>query len=282
MGLLEFLRKSNDKGEIIQYLRASHKRDVIQKAYVAGGGENNFEQFRKQLLASYKQHVGQEHDALTLAQFTANQTGSLDIVDLEAYANSYTTRGEKLIATGTYSKFNDKYFGQWLVLHKPFRQLEEFHSNAMNVIERVPERYRNFALALHYAPEFWNDDAAIKEEMELEANSKAHVLTVLSKVHAQRHLVKRSLSGELSPTDAATSEEEDSDAEPVQGNRHRVKLTRSQKKLKQKMSACVLNSINAMRAENDEEHERCIDNAGSNKMIFGKGTTWSLSTRSRC
>ena len=39
----------------------------------------------------------------------------------------------------------------------------------------MPERYRNFALAMRYSADFWSNEATITEEMELETNSAAHI-----------------------------------------------------------------------------------------------------------
>ena len=115
---------------------------------------------------------------------------------LEDFANSCPCRGDKLVAAGMNSMMNDKYYGQWLVLNKPFRRIEDLASQA-DILEKVPAHYRQFALALHHAPHFWDDDAAIKAQMELEAQSRAHIKTILDKVHAQRHLVRRYLAGEV-------------------------------------------------------------------------------------
>ena len=44
---------------------------------------------------------------------------------LEAFANACPMRGEKLVACDMLSIYNDRWFGQWLVLRKPFRSMEE-------------------------------------------------------------------------------------------------------------------------------------------------------------
>ena len=95
--------------------------------------------------------------------------------NLNDFANKYPVRGEKMIAAAVYSMLNDKYFGQWLVLRKPFRKMEEFQEKHPDVIEKIPLRYRNFALAVKCAPEYWNDDEEIISDMELEANGQAHI-----------------------------------------------------------------------------------------------------------
>ena len=46
-------------------------------------------------------------------------------MDLETFARTAQTRGEVLVATKMYSRFNQKYFGQWLMLNKPFRNIAD-------------------------------------------------------------------------------------------------------------------------------------------------------------
>lgn len=51
------------------------------------------------------------------------------------------------------SIFQDKHFGQWLMLNKPFRKVEDLMPEAVR--KRVPEAYQFFAAALLLAPEHW-------------------------------------------------------------------------------------------------------------------------------
>ena len=79
MTLLEFLRKSNEAGDIISWVKDLHKADTK-----TGGGQS-----------------------------------------LESFANTCPMKGQKLIACDMLSLFNDRWFGQWLALRKPFRDLEK-------------------------------------------------------------------------------------------------------------------------------------------------------------
>jgi len=40
---------------------------------------------------------------------------------IEAFANAFSMSGEKVVACAMGSRLRDKFFGQWLVLHVPFR-----------------------------------------------------------------------------------------------------------------------------------------------------------------
>ena len=60
MALLEYLRKSNDQGEIARWVREKHKAHVVLAAYESqkDGGEQNYRKFYETLLRDYKKHVG--------------------------------------------------------------------------------------------------------------------------------------------------------------------------------------------------------------------------------
>ena len=44
-----------------------------------------------------------------------------DHVSLEDFAVEYNMQAEKIVAAQTLSRFNDKFFGQWLMLNVPFK-----------------------------------------------------------------------------------------------------------------------------------------------------------------
>ena len=50
---------------------------------------------------------------------------------LEHFANICPMQGEKLVACDMLSIFNDRWFGQWLALRKPFRRLEDLLDKAI-------------------------------------------------------------------------------------------------------------------------------------------------------
>ena len=79
----------------------------------------------------------------------------------------------------------------------PSRLWEDFLTE--EIVERVPERYRLFACALHHAPDYWNDEDRIRKDMRLEASSNDHIDTVCNFIRAQSFLVDQYLTGELDP-----------------------------------------------------------------------------------
>ena len=114
---------------------------------------------------------------------------------LEAYALRYETFGEKVIAAEMVSMLNDKFYGQWLALHVPFRRLEDLL--APEIVSRVPDGVKYLACALHLAPEVWRQPAVIRSYMEVRAHREAFIETVISMISAQEGFVQQHLDGHL-------------------------------------------------------------------------------------
>lgn len=277
MTFLEFLRKSNNDGEIIHYIQEEHKHKVMQEVQALTGQDDKaFAVTRRELLGSWSRHKKQQkledEEVMSLTQFLAQNYDHVNLTSLEDFANAYTTRGQKLIAATKYSMLNDMYYGQWLVLNKPFRRLEEFEEAAPELKNRVNQKYFNFALCLHHAADFWGNEAVIQEAMELEAHNKAFVDTILSKVKAHTHIVQKYLAGEI-PQEEEVESSQDSAATAVRADGHieKKKLTRSQKRLAKAISKQMENSMAACQAESEEALEACAEEATQSKFLFASG-----------
>ncbi|CAE7473081.1 Pif1 [Symbiodinium pilosum] len=118
---------------------------------------------------------------------------------LHAFANNCPTRGEKLVACDMLSVFNDRWFGQWLALRKPFQQLNGLLSK--EVQEKVPLQYAHFANAVLQCPDYWDDEDRVRADLQLEATGNDKILTFLAKVKAQRALVEKFMNGLLTKED---------------------------------------------------------------------------------
>ena len=119
---------------------------------------------------------------------------------LEDFAASYRMQGEKVVAAETVSKFNDRFFGQWLMLHVPFRSAADL-ALPEAVADRVPEAHRYFGMALlckhPIAQAMWRDDERIRQEFKMEAHTQDHVDTLVAMIQAHRGLVHKYLQGNL-------------------------------------------------------------------------------------
>ena len=211
MTLLEFLRKSNAQGEIIHHIRKKHQEAVMEEVRAfRQESDKDFAACRKELLSAFRRHRSERkarrQETKPLTEFLADRDYE-GLTTLEDFANNYVCRGEKLAAVSTHSMLNDRYYGQWLALNRPFRRLEEFIESAPEVVERVPEKYRHFALCVHHAADFWESEGLIRGALELEARSNAFIETILRKIQAQKHLVKRYLNQEIPVTEVLSAEE---------------------------------------------------------------------------
>ena len=277
MTFLEYLRKSNNEGEIIRYIQEEYKQKVMQEVQALTGQEDKaFAVTRREMLGAWNRHKKEQkregEEFLSLTDFLAQNYGHTDLTSLDDFANAYTTRGQKLIAAGTHSMLNDKYYGQWLVMHKPFRRLEDFEEAAPDIKAKVNQKYINFALCLHHAADFWGNEAAIQEAMELEAHNKAFIDTILSKVKAHTHIVQKYLAGEI-PQEEEVESSQDSAASAIRAEGHieKKKLTNSQKRLAKAIQKQMENSMAASEANNDDELEACVKEASKAKFLFASG-----------
>ena len=273
MTLLAFLRITNDDGEVLHHIRQKHEQTLWQELEAAyedeAEKESMLQELRKRYQKENKEAKRCRRAPRTLFQFLVQQEALQSFTSLEDFANEFVPNGEKAIAAMTHSRLNDKFYGQWLVLNCPFRALEDFHALAPDVMEKVPERYRNFALCMHHAPGFWTDDAAIRASMELEAVGKAMIDTVLAKVAAQRHIVRKYLEGGLTLEDEVPSSVGGSPCpDPAVP---KPSLTRSQKWLRQQLKNYVSVALRAAQAATDQELEECIATAQGHKMLFASG-----------
>ena len=280
MSFLEYLRKTNNGGDIIRHIREKHKREVLELAgddlRSKGHSEKDVKKGVEKLGKGYKTEAAravEEHEApMSLADFASREHG-VRARSLEAFANHYKCRGEKLVAAGMHSMSSDRYYGQWLVLHAPFRRLEDFLAEESDIVEKVPAHYQHFAIALRRAPGFWGDDRAIQKQMALEANTKARIDTILSKVRAQRFLVERYLNGDLEVSSEVEDDIVEDGLEATEGNapKRRCRLTRSQKMLRDEIKVRVENAVLAANATSDADYEDTVVVARDRRMLFASG-----------
>ena len=114
--------------------------------------------------------------------------------NLHSWIHEVKPRGEKLIAAITLSRYDDRYYGQWLLLNVPFRHLDELLPECSNLI---PEQYRYLGVCLLNAPHHWRDLSKVKMELERHAYKDTYVKSILAMVDAQTKVVDDFLCGKL-------------------------------------------------------------------------------------
>ena len=111
--------------------------------------------------------------------------------------------------------------------------------------------------------------------MELEAQSRAHIKTILDKVHAQCHLVRRYLAGEVEEGaeghEMEIEEDEDRNARPADARRSHARLTNSQQRLKAQIEERMDTAMAASQAVTDEDYEDAVAAARNRRMLFAEG-----------
>ncbi|CAE7607678.1 Pif1 [Symbiodinium sp. CCMP2592] len=103
-------------------------------------------------------------------------------------------RRRVLVAAAMDSAFHESFYGQWLLLHVPFRTFAELWDDR---VLAVPEGYRMLALCLLKRPGFWRRLHDVRDELQLEGHRDAHICNVLSMVESRTAVIDAYLSGQL-------------------------------------------------------------------------------------
>ena len=119
---------------------------------------------------------------------------------LEQWINEVSTRGEVMLSPILYSRVSDKFYGQWLLLNVPFRELHQLWHKC---VLKVPKSYRCLTLCLHWRGQaFWRKIAQeVKPSLAIEAHSDAKIENLLAMLQAQTELVDSYLNNELNIQD---------------------------------------------------------------------------------
>ncbi|CAK0883129.1 unnamed protein product, partial [Prorocentrum cordatum] len=172
MSLMEYLRKANADGNIQQWIRREHKKHLEK----------------------------------------ANEGSAERVDDLEEFARQVQPKGDTLIAASYLSRYGDRYYGQWVLLHVPFRSVDDLWRTEL---DRVPEHLRYQALAFLHRPEMWRQADRIRETLELEAFREHHIANIIAMLHAHAALIDKYVAGDISKDDYAVEHYE----QGVEGDR---------------------------------------------------------------
>ena len=135
MSLLDWLRKSNDAGQIAGWLRARHKEAILSAAYdrhcaSASPEEQQAEAcFQQQLREAWKAYKAAPHAPLSFVDWVRGDALSsaappleADFPDLVGFACDYRPAGEKVVAVETVYELNDRYYAGRLAGRRGRRQ----------------------------------------------------------------------------------------------------------------------------------------------------------------
>ncbi|CAE7293352.1 unnamed protein product, partial [Symbiodinium sp. CCMP2456] len=158
-----------------------------------------------------------------------------------------------IIAAETVGIFNDKYFGQWLMLNLPFRAAEDFLDPEISA--KVPERYLLFACADRAAPAYWANRARVVEDLQLAAHRDAAIANFLALLDAQRAIVHQYLCGEITLEDEVPQIALPAAADP--GAFVQPTFNRQQHELERR----ALETLDLLQALKDARSEEDVDEA---------------------
>ena len=209
MSLLEYLRKTDSKysGVIVQWVRRKHSQMVAQEGYElykrTCKRPRSFTHWRQEMTKKKKQD--KDHADMGWREYFREVEGlPVTVPDIEAFAREYQCKGEKAVCCAMRSRLSDEFYGQWMVLHVPFRDIRELVPAG---IDAVPKAYRNMAIAMcskhPIAQEMWDglNPERLETEMMLEGHRKRYRTSVANYVSAHRRLVKNYVAGRLRMVD---------------------------------------------------------------------------------
>ena len=209
MSLLDYLRKSTDQGKIVHWLQKKWEREVLDLAFSActayGASWMAPETFDKKARAIRKaDDTPLWEAALQIGGVPLQVLADHNIKppSLEEFVRNYRCRGEKIVAADVLHRMSDRYNGQWLMLHVPFKHPHDFL--VADVDRLVPEEHRYLAMAMlckhPVAKAFWGNPAAIEEEMKTEGWRPKSRTSIVNQLTAQRGLVQDYLNGSVKKT----------------------------------------------------------------------------------
>ncbi|CAE8592102.1 unnamed protein product, partial [Polarella glacialis] len=149
---------------------------------------------------------------------------------LTAFANTYKMQGEKIVACDMVSRMNDKYYGQWLVLHVPFSSVTDFVKPNVLLLVPAADKYLGMCLACEHAVarSHWHTprlELLMEEDMKLEARTRIYRQQVAARLAPHVKKVLAYLEGTaLKPADP-TAQELRAQQQPAR-KRHQLPIQR--------------------------------------------------------
>ena len=169
-----------------------------------------------------------------------------------------------------------------MALNIPFTKMDELL--VQEVMERVPEHVKFLACALHWAPDVWRNEKAIRELMELRAHKAAYIDTVVNMIKTQDFFIGQHLKGEMEvvPTAAGPQVQlQRSYFETQEG----LQLTPEQKRVEDNVNQRVDQALRIRDETDDRELERLqalAEEHGSPVAVLGEPGTDKTAVLDQC
>lgn len=109
----------------------------------------------------------------------------LRLVDTNGCSQKAYKQGSTLVGTKILSIFNNEYFFQYLLLHRPHRSIKDLlHPNN----DTIPDRLKWFAAVVQHFPEVWNNEANLTLYLTLQAHREKHIATIIAYIRSLHDL----------------------------------------------------------------------------------------------
>ena len=210
-----------------------------------------------------------------------NRHGRLHTPAPQEFAREYRMTGEKLVAADMVSRLNDKFYGQWLMLHVPFSDPAWFFNNpeVKTGLARVPKEHRCFTMAVlcphPVAQAVWQSRARVEEELKMEAHTRGFRQTLLGMLDANFALVQKYI-GQHADAHAEERERQERLEEAMPVEEDDLNLNSMQQRLKAQVDGAVDRAIAVQSAGLSEDVEDLMEEAYKEGKIFvctgGPGT----------
>ena len=191
---------------------------------------------------------------------------------VEDFAANYKMQGEAVVAADMNSRRSDKFYGQWLMLNKPFHKPSDFID--VDQLSKVPNEMRYMAMAILNG--FGEDKNVLEKELHIEGHKPAIFQEFVDMVEAQRGQIADYLSGTLSKEpEPEISEDDESSCEHPQKKR-KITYNKEQKRFQKLLRDNTGRSVAYHEAGTEQEQERVRQEAldySKNKVLvcYGPG-----------
>ena len=193
MCLEEFLRKTNKKGQIHNYIKKAYEKATRR---------------------------GEEEDEEIFEE------------SLEEWANNVQPQGQVMVAAVYLSRYNDKYYGQRVLMTHPFRKMEELLRPELDL---VPPHLYYQTLAFLVQKDHWTQEAAIRADLGLEAFREHHIRNITAMLFANQSPIEKYIDGTLDKNDDVPEAEWQEDGQA--GGKQPPQLSKQQKNIVQELVA---------------------------------------------
>ena len=106
---------------------------------------------------------------------------------MNEFANKCSTQGSTMVATILYSRRNDNFFKQWMLLHVPVRSLDSLWHPS---VDEIPEDLQGLALCLHHCSKYWQSMLGREH----------HIENTIASVKDKTETIERTRSGNYEPS----------------------------------------------------------------------------------